>query len=54
MSKIGIGYCTYKRKENWKRLNLSKDWASEFVVVNPDMPQNLVYEQLEKIQNQGI
>lgn len=36
--KIGIGYCTYKRKENWKRLNLDKSWASEFVVVNDGTP----------------
>jgi len=38
MSKVGIGYCTYKRKDNWKRLVLKQEWASEFVVVNDGTP----------------
>jgi len=38
MSKIGIGYITYKRKDNWKKLKIDKSWASEFVVVNDGGP----------------
>ncbi len=36
--KIGIGYCTYKRQDNWKRLILKQEWVSEFVVCNDGTP----------------
>jgi hypothetical protein len=38
MRNIGIGYCTYKRKDNWKKLILKPEWASEFVAVNDGTP----------------
>lgn len=36
--KIGIGYVTYKRQDNWKKLILKQEWASEFVVCNDGTP----------------